>query len=301
MRAQFVASEIGIGLRRNLTMTISVIITVAVSMVFVGASVLVYQQVNLSRGFWYGQIELSIFLCGENSPGASCSAGAVTQEQRDRILADLEGSEEVEDVVYESQAQAYEHFQEYFKDTALAKSGVTPEQLPESYRVKLKDPQRYDIVASQFTGTPGIERLLDYRKVLAPLFGLLNWALRITAVLAVAMLLVASLLIFNTIRLAAFSRRRVTGIMRLVGASSFYIQLPFILEGIIASLVGTAIGFGFLAGFRWLIVGVLSDNVKITPYIGTEALWPAIGVMLLVGVSIAALSSYLTLWRYLRV
>ena len=301
MRAQFVASEIGIGLRRNLTMTVSVIITVLVSMVFVGTSVLVYQQANLSRDFWYGQIELSLFLCGEESPGAACAAGAVTQEQRDRILADLQASPEVENVVYESKEQAYAHFQEYFKDTALAQSGVTADQLPESYRVKLKDPERYEVVAEQFDGTPGVERLLDYREVLAPLFGLLNWSLVIITGLAVAMLLVASLLIFNTIRLAAFSRRRETGIMRLVGASSFYIQLPFILEGVIAALVGIAGGFGVLALGRSLIVGVLSDNVRITPYIGPESLFPALGVMMLVGVSIAALSSYLTLWRYLRV
>ena len=301
MRAQFVASEIGIGLRRNLTMTVSVIITVLVSMVFVGTSVLVYQQVNLSRDFWYGQIELSIYLCGEESPGAACAGGAVTQEQRDRILADLQASPEVDNVVYESKQQAYERFQEYFKDTALAESGVTAEQLPESYSVKLKDPERYEVVAEQFEGTPGVERLLDYREVLAPLFGLLNWTLVIVTGLAVAMLLVASLLIFNTIRLAAFSRRRETGIMRLVGASSFYIQLPFILEGVIAALVGIGAGFGVLALGRSVIVGVLQENVRITPYIGADSLFPALAVMMIVGVSIAALSSYLTLWRYLRV
>ena len=129
----------------------------------------------------------------------------------------------------------------------------------------------------------------------------LNGFLAGAVILASLTLVTAALQIFNTIRLAAFSRRRETGIMRLVGASSFYIQLPFILEGIIAALLGTGLAFGLLAlGFNW-VVPYAQRYIRITPYIESGSLWQALFWMALTGVSIAAMASYLTLRRYLRV
>lgn len=300
MRAQFVVSEIGIGLRRNFTMTIAVIVTVTVSMFFLGAAVLLSSQVSLSRAFWYDEIELSLFLCGENSPGASCASGEITGPQREGLLADLQRNPEIAKITYESKQQAFERFKEQFKGSALVET-VTPQVLPESFQIKLKNPERYDIVASQYQGAPGVENLQDYRKVLRPLFGFLRFLLFGAYVFAGIMLVSAALLIFNTIRLAAFSRRRETGIMRLVGASSFYIQLPFILEGIIAASIGIGAAFGLLwAVYHWGKPW-LEERIQITPYVSTGSLVEALVVMIVVGVSIAALASWLTLRRYLRV
>lgn len=300
MRAQFIVSEIGLGLRRNLTMTISVIVTVTVSMFFLGGAMLLRSQVELSKRFWYGEIELSVFLCGKDSEGPGCAGGAVTPQQRDQLLTDLQANPEVERVTYESQQEAYAHFREQFKDSPLAQT-VTPDQLPESFRVKLKDPQRYDIVARQFQGRPGVENLQDFRELLDPLFGFLNALLLGAFGFAVITLVAAALQIFNTIRLAAFNRRRETGIMRLVGASRFYIQLPFVLEGIIAALIGTLLAFGALTATFMTVKPWLERHVHLTAYISTASLWHAFGIMLVVGVSIAAVASWLTLRRYLRV
>ena len=300
MRAQFIASEIGIGLRRNLTMTIAVVMTVTVSLLFLGLALLIFQQANLSKAFWYDKIELSIYLCGKDSQGTGCAGGAVTDEQRSKIENDLRSNPEVDTVTYESKQQAYTHFQEQFKDSALSKS-VTAEQLPESFRVKLKNPERYEVVASQFRGAQGVENLQDFRDFLNRLFAVLNGLLVRAFVLAILTLLTAALQIFNTIRLAAFSRRRETGIMRLVGASSFYIQLPFILEGVIAALIGTALAFGLLVVGYGRAIDYLERHIQITPYIEFGTLWQALFWMVLTGVSIAGLASYLTLRRYLRV
>ena len=108
--------------------------------------------------------------------------------------------------------------------------------MPESFRVKLSDPTKYDVVASAFIGRPGIDSVNDQRRVLDKLFAILNGFQTGALVIAAMMLLATVLLVANTIRVAAFSRRRETGIMRLVGASNFYIQLPFLLEAALAAV-----------------------------------------------------------------
>ena len=142
MRATFVASEVGTGLRRNLTMTLAVIITVAVSLGLFGASLLVRAQVSTMKDFWYDKVEVSIFLCSKGSDTPSCAGGAVTNAQRDQIEADLESLRPlVEDIYYESKAEAYARFQEQFKNSPIV-DNVTENALPESFRVKLSDPTK---------------------------------------------------------------------------------------------------------------------------------------------------------------
>lgn len=227
MRATFVASEVGNGLRRNLTMTIAVIITVAVSLGLFGVSLLVRAQVSTMKDFWYDKVEVSIFLCGQGSDTPSCSGGAVTDAQREQIKADLESLKPlVEEVYYESKTEAFARFKEQFKNSPIV-DNVREDALPESFRVKLSDPTKYEVVASAFAGRPGIEQVNDQRRILDKFFRLLGGLQVIALIIAGAMLIVTVLLIVNTMRVAAFSRRRETGIMRLVGASNFSIQLPF--------------------------------------------------------------------------
>ena len=152
MRATFVAEEVGSGLRRNLTMTLAVIITVAVSLALFGASLLVSSQVSTMKDFWYDKVEVSIFLCGKNSDTPSCAGGAVTQAQRDQINSDLESLRPlVEEIYYESQEEAFARFKEQFANSPIVEN-VTANALPESFRVKLSDPTQYDVVASAFAG-----------------------------------------------------------------------------------------------------------------------------------------------------
>src|SRR4029450_8166719 len=131
MRASFILSEIGIGLRRNLTMTIAVIVTTAVSLAFFGFGLLFNKQVDEMKDFWYDKVEVSVFLCGEDSAAPSCAGGEVTQAPREAIGNDLRNTPEVQQVYYESKQQAYERFKEQFKDSAIA-ANVTADQMPES-------------------------------------------------------------------------------------------------------------------------------------------------------------------------
>lgn len=301
MRAQFIASEIAIGLRRNLTMTMAVIVTTAVSLTFFGAALLLRAQISEMKDFWYDKVEVSVFLCGDNSGTPSCAGGPVTQTQRDSIRADLESLPQVEKVYYESQDEAYSRFKEQFKDSALL-DNVKPGDLPESFRVKLKDPEQYAIVESAFAGRDGVEQVQDQKRLLDRLFSVLRGFQVAALAIAVVMVVTAALMIANTIRLAAFSRRRETGIMRLVGASNFYIQLPFILEGAIAGLVGAVLASGALVAVeKFVVLDRMAKSFTFTRYVGWDAVWGTVPLMILTGVLIAGLASFLTLLRYLRV
>jgi cell division transport system permease protein len=301
MRAQFVLSEIGIGLRRNLTMTVAVIVTVAISLALLGVSLLIRAQTETMKDYWYDRVEVSVYLCGADSRAAGCAGGAVTPEQRTQLEGDLKALPEVQTVYYESKEEAYSHFREQFEDSAIV-DNVTAEQMPESFRVKLNDPTEFAIVATAIDGKPGVEQVQDQRALLERFFRVLN-ALRLAALgVAIVQIIAAALLIANTIRVAAYSRRRETGIMRLVGASNFYIQLPFILEGAIAGLIGALIAGVTLVGLQKFVVqDRLVPNFPITQFIGWGDVLVTLPWLVLIGVGLSALASFVTLRRYLRV
>ena len=304
MRLQFVLSEIAIGLRRNLTMTISVILVTLVSLFLFGLGILSQKQVSTMKDYWYDRVQVSIFLCGQESDTASCAAGEVTQAQKDQILTDLKAPQlapYIERVFFESKQEAYSRFKQQFKDSVLS-DNVSVDQMPESYRVRLKNPEQYPVVSQAFSERPGVESVEDQRKVLDQLFSLLNRLTFYSWVLAVITLACSMLLVATTIRLTAFTRRRETGIMRLVGASNLFIQLPFILESVIAATVGSVLASGALVAVtHFEIQGRLSNTLRIFNYVGVADALAVVPWMILVGVLIAGVSSFVTLLRYLKV
>jgi cell division transport system permease protein len=302
MRARFVLSEVLNGLRRNLTMTLAVVITVAVSLALFGGGLLVRAQVDQMKDYWYDKVEVSIFLCGKVSEAPSCAAGATTAAQRTQIEADLNSLKPlVQEVYFESQAEAYARFQEQFKGSPLAEN-ATIDQMPESYRVKLSDPTKYAVVASAFSGRPGVEDVRDQRQALDRLFKALGGLQALALIIAIAMLVVTMLLIANTMRVAAFSRRRETSIMRLVGASNLYIQLPFLLEAATAAAIGGLFAVGALFAVKaFLIDGVLADTFRFTSFVGWDTVVVISWVVFLTGTVLAAVAAFLTLRKYLRV
>jgi cell division transport system permease protein len=302
VRVQFVLSEIGIGLRRNLTMTIAVVVTVAISLALFGSALLIRKQVDAMKDFWYDKVEVSVYLCGASSQSASCGGSAVTPEQRSELKADLEAMPQVEQVFYESQEQAYKQFQEQFKDSPDLVENVTADALPESFRVKLRDPTQFEVVASAFAGRPGVEEVQDQKELLEGFFNVLNKMQQIALVIAGVQLVAALLLISNTIRVAAFNRRRETGIMRLVGASNLFIRLPFLLEGVLAATVGAGLASGALVALKAVLIdGQLRPNFPVIAYVSwSDVLW-ILPWLFGTGVLLAGLSSFVTLQRHLRV
>jgi cell division transport system permease protein len=302
LRAQFVLSEIWIGLRRNATMTVALIVVMTISLLFLGGSLLVGRQVDHMKGYWYDKVEVTVYLCGETSSAGNCGGKEVTSDQRLQIGKDLASTPQVERVFYESKQQAYARFKEQFKDSPDLVANVTPDALPESYRVKLHDPKQFDVVASAFRDRPGVDTVQDLKKLLEPVFKVLDGVSFGVLLFSGIMLFAAILLIAIMIRVSTFSRRREIGIMRLVGASNLYIQLPFLLEGAIAGLVGGVLASGFLAVSKWFIVDQrLRQYIKFTTFIGWGDVFAVIPVMVLTGVLISLVASYLSLLRYLRV
>lgn len=151
MRAQFVLSEIGVGLRRNLTMTFAVVVSVALSLALFGGALLMREQVSTMKDYWYDKVNVSIFLCSKSDVTSTpkCAKGAVTAEQKKQIEGDLHKMDVVDTVTYESADQAYKHYQDQFGDSPMA-SNITPDQMQESFRVKLHDPKKYKVVATAF-------------------------------------------------------------------------------------------------------------------------------------------------------
>lgn len=305
MRFQFMLSEIGQGLRRNLSMTISVILVTTVSLLMLGVGLLAQKQVSVMKEYWYDRVQVSIFLCGKDSDKtkASCAGGEVTQAQKDQILGELQGAQlkpYVAQVFYESKAEAYQHLKERLKDLA---ENVTPDQLPESYRVRLNKPEQYEVVSAAFRGQPGIDTVQDDNVVLDRLFALLNGLKWSAWAIAGLTLLCSVLLVATTIRLTAFTRRRETGIMRLVGASNLVIQMPFILESLISAMIGAVLASVILLGFtQFAVQGWLAGTLRfIRNWVGLTDAALVLPAMFLVGLGIAGVSAFLSLRRYLKV
>jgi cell division transport system permease protein len=283
-------------------MTLAVIVTMWVSLALFGFGLMANQQVDLMKGQWYDRIEISVFLCTKVTEGANCTPGQdTTQAQREAIQAALEANPEVERVYYESKADAYAQFKEVFRDAPILDT-MKESDMQDSFRIKLVNPQEYQGVVSAVRGMEGVQAVQDLRAYLDPLFSWLNLLQWGTIGISVLLLLAAALQTVNTIRLAANSRRREIGIMRLVGASNWYILLPFVLESLIAALIGVALACGTLAlVLQFVIIDKARVSIQSLPWID----WSHAGIAMLwvtvVGVVLSVVPALLTARRYVKV
>ncbi|MCZ2824213.1 MULTISPECIES: permease-like cell division protein FtsX [unclassified Modestobacter] len=293
MRVNFVLSEVAAGLRRNLTMTVAMILTTGISLGLMGTGLLIANMIGDMREIYYDKIQVSIYLADD-----------VTDEQRDSIAAQLDASPEVQDYIYETRAEAYQRFTQQFQEQPALIANTPEDALPESFRVELVNPERYPVIAEQFpNGEAGVDEVRDEGDFLDRLFSLLNGARNGTLAVALVQALAALLLISNTIQLAAFNRRNETNIMRLVGASRWYTQLPFILEAALAGLIGAGLAIGGLVLTKILFVDkTLAGPIKagIIPPVDWSAIIAISPIIAAAGVGLAAVAAYVTLRLYVR-
>jgi cell division transport system permease protein len=179
---------------------------------------------------------------------------------------------------------------------------LTVEQMQESFRVKLKNPEEYQGVVSSVSGLKGVQKVQDLRQYLDPFFAWLSMLQWGTIVASGLLLVAAALQIGNTIRLAAFARRREIGIMRLVGASNVYITLPFLFEAVISALLGIVLASATLVtGVYFVIMRKAEVSIQSLPWIG----WSQTGIALLgvavVGLALSIIPTLITTRKYLRV
>jgi cell division transport system permease protein len=306
MRVRFVITEILQGFRRNLSMISAVILVTFVSLSAVGAALMLQLQVDKIKGEWFDKVEVSVWLCPADAQNqGNCSGGAVTADQQQAVSERLSSPElepYVERVYEESKEDAYQSFLDRFGGTSLAEE-VTQKSFGPILHVKLKDPSRFAVVADAVRAMPGVLEPYDESEMFAKLFDILGKvrlaALAIAAVLALA----AVLLITTTIRLSALSRERETGIMRLVGASNLFIQLPFMLEGAVAALLGSVLAVGTLWGVTefWLADWAEGNFPLLVGQVNPMAVFQVAPWLVLAAVVLAGLSSALTLRRFTKV
>jgi cell division transport system permease protein len=304
MRAQFVFQEVWTGLRRNLTMTVALVVVVAISLSLLGTGLLFVKQVDNTRTYWQGRVQLSIYLCTATSVSPQCKAnGPATDAQRASIDHDLLAlkSQGVEAVYYESQAQAFQHFKHDFAQDRSFSSLVTQSEIPDSFQFKLRNAQAdYPVVAGAVEGRQGVDNIVNVESILSNFYKLLDGARNAVIVVAIILVIAAILLVANTIRLSAFNRRRETSIMRLVGASNFYVQLPFLLEGIIAGMFGWLVAAGLLIAVKTLGLDTLQQYFPYNVRLSLADLIEVIVLAMVMGVVLCGVTSFLTLRRYLR-
>jgi cell division transport system permease protein len=306
MQLTYVVSELTTGLRRNVSMTIAVIVTLFVSLTLVGLGLLLNAQADKAEEFWGDRLQITVFLCTENSPGANCIDGEATKAQRNAVEQVLETNPQVEKFHFESSRVAYEKWREVYSADDEAQQQVVeairPSDLAESYWVTLKDPRQFEGLKSEVSGLDGVGSVRDLRQVLQPIYFWIS-AFKWGAIVIAGFLLVAAILqVGNTIRLAAFARRKEIGIMRLVGASSMYIQLPFLLEALFAALVGVLLAAGAIALFLYVVVyRLLRPNSNLVAWVDWGDGLLAIGAISVVGLALTLVPTLLLTRKYLKV
>ncbi len=301
MQARFLFSEVGSGLRRNVSMAISVVLVTMVSMFLLGLGLLAQRQADTMKGYWYDRIQVSIYLCTDDSRQPNCENTAVTDAQKAAIQSQLKALPEVKQVFFESEQEAFDRFKQQFRNSPIA-GNVQVGDIPQSLRVQLNDPTKYQVVTQQFEGAPGVATVQDQEKVLSKFFTIIRWITIFAVALAALMAACAALLMATTIRQAAFIRRREIGIMRLVGASNWTIRMPFLTEMVIVSGVGVLLAVGLLVALTNYVFeeGVIQIALS-QAFIGVSDVWILAPWMLLGVIAIAVLTSVVTLRRYLRV
>jgi len=299
-------SELLTSLSRNKSMTISLVVTMTVSLLLAAMGLLIQEQADRTERYFGDRLQLQVNLCTKNSPSATCIGGAASPAQKKAVQEALRSNPEVKSYDVRSPRQNYEQAQALLGQTDTGRKQLEtlgPEAFPESYFVTLADPQKFEGVVSEVSGMDGVGNVNSLRKLLGPLFEILEkmrWAALGTSLL----LIVAAILqVSNTIRMTAFARRREIGIMRLVGASSWHIQLPFVLESLLAAVISAVLAAFGLIGFMWFVVyGYLRDTLgQLTTWVRWEEALVVVGWTTVLAMALALIPTLVMTRKYLDV
>ncbi|MFD1150779.1 permease-like cell division protein FtsX [Saccharothrix hoggarensis] len=299
MRTSFVFSEVVTGLRRNVTMTIAMILTTAISLFLLGLGLLAVRVVDKMQDNYQGKLEVSVLLTND----VSANDQDCTQQPCAGLRSQLETTSGVKTVVYENREKGFERFKRIFEAQPELVKLARPEAIPATFRVSLEDPERADVIAQAFNGKAGVKSVNDQGEFLSRLFDVLNGLRDLVLGLAALQAFAALLLISNTIQVSAFTRRTEVGIMRLVGATRWYTQLPFLIEAVVAGIIGAVVGVGFLILAQAAAVDRVFGDLftsGILPRIGMLDVLVISPILLGVAVLISALTGYVTLRLYVR-
>ncbi len=287
MRAKYVLSEVMVGLWRNVTMTVAMIITMAVSLTMLGASLVMYHQVNVMKSKFLSNVQVSIFLTLD-----------VSNDQVNQLAAELAADPLVAGTPqFLNTADSYKQFRDQLGDNTPIVNSTSPDQVPQSFRVRLKDPTKFSEIYTKYQHQSGVDNVIDQGALLDRVFRVLGALQGLALVLAIAQGLAALLLVANTIQVAAYSKRREVAVMKLVGASNWFIQSPFVLEAMFAGAIGALIAYAGLVAAK---IFLLDGSLKALSAIIGEVQWGTINIMLPLLLAAGAVVSGVTGWITLR-
>jgi cell division transport system permease protein len=262
-------------------------------------------QITQAKGVWYDKVEVAVYMCPNgSSPSSNCTGDEATQSDIDKLQDTIktELASDVDAVYIESKDDAYAEFIKKYPGGVVNGQTLTPDDMQVSLRIKLKNPEKYKTVAEVLTGRPGVEEVTDQKQIFDPIFTALNKLTVITVALAVLMMLTAILLIQTTIRLSASTRRKEVEIMRLVGASNAFIRTPFILEGVLSSILGAGGACAALALFvQYFIQGWLAPSVRWMDFIDIKSAAIISPLLIVIAALLATFSSTFSLKKYMKV
>ncbi|MCM6776297.1 permease-like cell division protein FtsX [Nocardia sp. CDC159] len=300
MRASFLFGEVFNGLRRNVTMTVAMILTVAVSLTMLGGGLLAVRMADKTEQYFLDRLEVRLYLTED----VSASDPDCAKDPCKALMSDLKATPGVVTVQFLNRGDAIREAKEKtFKDQPELAQYVSESPLPASLRVKMADAGEYPRIFQKFQGRPGVGFVRNDKDIVDRLVSLFDGLRNAAFGLAVLQALAALLLIANMVQIAAFTRRTEVGIMRLVGATRWYTQLPFLLEAVAAALAGSALALlGLLAARPLVIDRALGDLFasKVFPRITGDDIAIVAMTIVPVGIVFAALTAYGTLRYYVR-
>lgn len=279
------------GFRHNTLVLLAAVSTVFIALFLLGGALLVRREVNLLIAQTEANVQVSIFLDSN-----------ISYSEQQQIGQILESMPQVrKPVVFESQQEAYRRFLQIFKNQPNLTQGVTASALPASFRVNLVDPADFSTVAARLQGRPGIQQIVNNADLFHRLIALSRVSRIGFAVVSLIMLISATGLIANTVRVAVFARRKEIEIMRLVGATNWTIRIPFLLEGLIEGLLGAGAAILGLFIMKSAFVGPVRSLIRFLPIVGTGDVVATVPILVVAALAVAALASLFATRRFLEV
>ena len=296
MRFGFLINEVLTGFRRNVTMTVAMILTTAISIGLFGGGLLVVRLADQSRSIYLDRVESQVFLTNDvsaNDPTCDADPCKALRQQ-------IEDRDDVRSVRFLNRDEAYD---DAIKKFPQYKDVAGRDAFPASFIVKLNDPEQHKGFDDAIVGQPGVLNVLNQKDLIDRLFAILDGLSNAAFAVALVQAVGAVLLIANMVQVAAYTRRTEIGIMRLVGASRWYTQLPFLVEAMLAAFIGVVISIVGLILVRALFLEKALDQFYQANLIArvdyADILYIA-PILLFVGVAMAGVTAYATLRLYVR-
>lgn len=296
MRFGFLLNEVLTGLRRNVTMTVAMILTTAISIGLFGGGLLVVRLADNSRAIYLDRVESQVFLTDD----VSANDPTCDVDPCKALRSQIEGRDDVKSVRFLNRDEAYDDATKKFPQY---KDVAGKEAFPASFIVKLNDPEQHTGFDDSLIGQPGVRNVLNQKDLIDRLFAVLDGLSNAAFAVALVQAIGAVLLIANMVQVAAYTRRTEVGIMRLVGASRWYTQLPFLLEAMLAATFGVIISIVGLVVVRALFLeNALSQfyQANLIARIDYADILYIAPILLFVGAAMAGVTSYATLRLYVR-